>query len=90
LYYQHWWNSTLRSNVGIGGVRALNDANIIGPIVAGGQNPTWTTYGSHANLIWSPMPNTNFGIEHSYGQRHEESGATGTIKRLQLSAQYLF
>jgi hypothetical protein len=90
VYYQHWWNSTLRSNVGIGGVRALNDANIIGPIVAGGQNPTRSTYGSHANLIWSPLPNTNFGIEYSYGQRREENGATGTIKRLQFSAQYLF
>jgi len=64
--------------------------SIIGPIVRGGQNPTRMTYEGHLNLVWSPVPNTNFGIEYIHGRREEESRDKATLNRFQLSAQYLF
>ena len=95
LYYQHWWTSMLRTNIGAGAVHAINDVNIIGPIVtalqsAVPQNPTRDAVGGHVNLIWSPVPNTNFGIEYANGYRVEESGDKGRISRFQFSVQYLF
>jgi hypothetical protein len=92
VYYQHWWTNVLRSNVGAGVMRAFNETSIIGPITATatGQNPTRRVYGGHVNLIWSPVSNTNFGIEFSHGEREEESRAKGTLNRFQASAQFLF
>jgi hypothetical protein len=92
VYYQHWWTNTLRSTAGAGVMRAFNETSIIGPITATatGQDPTRRVYGGHVNLIWSPVPDTNFGIEFSHGEREEESRAKGTLNRFQASAQILF
>ena len=95
LYYQHWWTNMLRTNIGAGAVHAVNDVNLIGPILtalqsAVPQNPTRDAVGGHVNLIWSPVPNTNFGIEYANGYRIEQSGDKGRISRFQFSAQYLF
>ena len=42
------------------------------------------------NLIWSPVKNTNVGIEYIYGHRKTEGGASGVLNRFQTSAQYIF
>ena len=44
----------------------------------------------HTNLIWSPVKNTNVGIEYIYGSRETEANQKGVSNRFQASAQYLF
>jgi len=44
----------------------------------------------HANLIWSPVPKLDFGVEASWGERTLESGRDGEIVRLQTMARYSF
>ena len=43
-----------------------------------------------ANVIWSPLPKLDLGVEARYGQRELESGADGELKRLQFHAKYSF
>jgi len=40
--------------------------------------------------MWSPVPQTNFGIEYIAARRQVQSGDAGTLNRVQASAQYLF
>jgi len=44
----------------------------------------------HANLIWSPVPKLDFGVEASWGERTLESGRDGEIVRLHTMARYSF
>jgi len=44
----------------------------------------------HANLIWSPAPKLDFGVEAMWGQRTIESGLDGELTRLQMMARYSF
>jgi len=44
----------------------------------------------HANLIWSPAPKLDFGVEASWGERTLESGRDGEIVRLHTMARYSF
>jgi hypothetical protein len=45
---------------------------------------------AHLNLIWSPTPQTNLGIEYIHASREIENGQSGRLNRLQAAAQYLF
>ncbi|MEE8339884.1 MAG: hypothetical protein V3R56_07045 [Xanthomonadales bacterium] len=44
----------------------------------------------HLNLIYSPQPKLDFGIEFIYANREIESGTDGDLKRLQFSAKYAY
>jgi len=44
----------------------------------------------HANLIWSPVPKLDFGVEASWGERTLENGRDGEMVRLQTMARYSF
>ncbi len=81
--YQHFWSADLRSTVALSGLRAK-----FGQGVAGTQ--TRNAESAHLNLIWSPVKNTNVGIEYIYGHRKTEGGASGVLNRFQTSAQYVF
>lgn len=48
-----------------------------------------TTYLSY-NLIWSPVPKLDLGLEFLYGQREDVGGADGDATRLQAAAKYTF
>lgn len=48
-----------------------------------------TTYLSY-NLIWSPIPKLDLGVELLYGQREDVGGADGDAKRVQAAAKYTF
>jgi hypothetical protein len=61
------------------------------------NDTAWTGFGvtqkvqsMHANLIWSPAPKLDFGIEAIWGERTLESGANGELMRLHTMARYSF
>ena len=94
--YTHFWTDTLRSNVAASYWRQDNkdaltpyasDTNAI----ASTANALFVqTYTVHANLIWSPVPQTNFGIEFDRQEGRLQNGRTGDLTRVQLSAQFKF
>ncbi|PKO42486.1 MAG: hypothetical protein CVU30_10305 [Betaproteobacteria bacterium HGW-Betaproteobacteria-3] len=81
--YQHFWSADLRSTVALSGTRTK-----FGQGVGGGQ--TRNAESAHLNLIWSPVKNTNVGIEYIYGHRTQRDGQVGVLNRFQTSAQYVF
>ena len=44
----------------------------------------------HANMIWSPVPRLDFGVEAIWGERTLESGVDGELIRLHTMARYSF
>jgi len=44
----------------------------------------------HGNLIWSPAPKLDFGVELIWGERTLESGRNGELTRLHTVAKYSF
>ncbi|HLZ68112.1 MAG TPA: DcaP family trimeric outer membrane transporter [Aliidongia sp.] len=82
--YQHWWLDNLRSSFIYGHDELYSDIKITGP----SANRSIDTV--HTNLIWSPVPNTNLGIEYIYGRRETVANARGELNRMQVSAQFNF
>jgi len=81
--YRHFWSSTLRSNA------ELSAANSNPPATAfAGINKSDRS--QHLNLIWSPVAAVNLGGELIHARRTVTGGDSGTLNRLQFSAQYLF
>jgi hypothetical protein len=81
--YRHFWSDQLRSNF------VLSTASENNPADAP-ANTNKSTRSAHANLIWSPVPNTDLGLEYIYGFRETEDGQKGHLNRLQASAKYAF
>jgi len=44
----------------------------------------------HGNLIWSPVPKLDFGVELMWGERTLESGHNGELTRVHTMARYSF
>ena len=65
--YRNWWTSTLRSNVIYGHTHASNFAAMDTSDLA--TNPNKDLDNVYVNLIWSPVPETNFGAEYVLGHR---------------------
>jgi len=55
-----------------------------------GLNATQKVQSWHANLIWSPAPKLDFGVEAIWGERRLESGLDGELTRLHMMARYSF
>ena len=84
LSYHHYWLDNLRSTLVYSYGEADNDTDVVGEAV----NKRFQSV--HANLIWSPVPAVNLGLEYLWGQRELESGEDGDLNRVQFGAQYLF
>jgi hypothetical protein len=81
--YRHYWSDQLRSSL------VLSSADENNPTGAPG-NTNKSTHSAHVNLIWSPVANSDLGIEYIYADRKTEDGLNGHLKRLQASAKYSF
>lgn len=81
--YRHFWTPSLRSTLAISALRADLPSSS-----GGGLNRSAES--AHLNLIWSPLPQTNFGLEYIAARRELQNGQSGTLQRLQASGQYLF
>jgi hypothetical protein len=82
--YRHFWNDRLRSSLALGWFQADNDTELTG------LNVTKNAQSLHANIIWSPVPKLDLGVEYILANREEESGADGDLNRFQFSAKYAY
>jgi hypothetical protein len=88
--YQHWWTDTLRSNV-TGGIVYLWQPTTPGAFTpAAYQTITKYAFTVHANLIWSPVPQVDTGIEYIHGTRKAENGLSGDGDLMQISTKFKF
>ena len=81
---RHVFNPGLRGNLYYATSRWDNDTAFTGLGV------TQKVQSWHANLIWSPAPKLDFGIEAIWGERTLESGVNGELIRLHTMARYSF
>jgi len=82
--YRHFWSEKWRSNLTLGYLWVDNDVENTGDGV------TRNAGSVHANLMYSPQPKLDFGIEFMYANREVESDADGSLTRVQFSAKYAY
>jgi len=82
--FRHFWTEAWRSNLTLGYLWVDNDTGYTG------EGVTKDAKSIHANLIYSPIPKLDLGIEFMYADREIESGLDGDLKRLQFSAKYAY
>ena len=81
---RHVFNPTVRGNIFYARSQWDNDTALTGFGV------TRRVHSAHANLIWSPVPKLDLGVEAIWGERTIESGADGELIRLHTMARYTF
>jgi hypothetical protein len=81
--YRHYWFDHLRSNL------VLSTASESNPAGAPASTNK-STASVHVNLIWSPVANSDLGVEYIHADRKTEDGLKGSLNRLQASAKYAF
>jgi hypothetical protein len=69
-------------------LRELNPSGAFTPAALAVQGKYWWT--GTVNLIWSPVPQIDTGIEYIRESRTIENGQHGDINRAQLSARFRF
>ena len=80
---QHWWSDELRSTLVGSYVAVDNPSSVSSTSFA---NSTYLV----GNMIWSPIPRIDLGVEGQWGRREDEDGASGDLFRLQGSAIFRF
>jgi hypothetical protein len=92
--YQHWWSKSLRSSATYGLVRLDSDFDLW-PNPAGTGTYKQTQYAS-MNLVWSPWPPFDVGLEYMFGRRTVTSSTavdgstTGQDHRVQFTMRWNF
>ena len=92
--YQHWWSKSLRSSATYGYVRLDSDFDLFPQPVDTGTYKQ-TQYAS-MNLVWSPWPPFDVGLEYMFGHRTVTDGTsvdgstTGRNHRLQFTMRWNF
>jgi hypothetical protein len=82
--YRHLWNDKWRSNFTYGYLSIDNDTALTG------TGATKDASSIHVNVIYSPQPKLDFGLEFLYADREIESGYDGSMSRFIFSAKYAF
>jgi len=80
---RHYWFDQLRSNLALSTACESNPAGTP-------ASTNKSTASAHVNLIWSPVANSDLGVEYMYADRKTEDGLKGHLARLQASAKYAF
>ena len=93
-WYQHKWTDTIRSNF-VYGYQAMDQG-----VNDGAAGATSSVHSVHANIIWSPVSQVNFGFEYIFGYANFNGGTVAgvnaaaagdnTAHRFQIGMQYLF
>jgi hypothetical protein len=89
INYQHWWTNELRTNV-VGGYDRIRNIDSIITLATSQVALEKKHYTTHVNLIWSPVPQVDLGVEYSWMRRFVETGASGDENRFQASAKFKF
>ena len=74
----------MRSSIGGAYFKADN------PILLTTDQVTDESWNAFANVIWSPVPPLDIGIELMYAERSLEDGRSGNLQRVQFSTKYNF
>lgn len=82
--WRHFWTKTVRSSA----IYSL--ISVDNPIDFTGTSANSFSQSAHVNLIWSPLPKFDLGLEGIYADRALESGTRGTLTRVQGFAKYSF
>jgi len=82
--YRHLWNDKWRSNFTVGYLSVDNNTDLTG------MGVTKNAMSYHANVIYSPQPKLDFGVEFIYAEREVENGNDGDMTRIQFSGKYAF
>ena len=82
--FRHLWSDRWRSNLALGYLAVDNDVALTGTGV------TRRAGSLHLNLIFSPLPQFDLGVEFIYAERELENGTDGDLARLQFSAKYAY
>jgi hypothetical protein len=82
--YRHFWNDQWRSNFTYGYLSNDNETSLTGTGV------TQDVSSIHVNLLYAPTEKVTVGGELMFAERTLESGASGDMTRLLLSAKYAF
>ena len=82
--YRHFWSSTLRSSL----ILAASSTDTPAGGTFNGFNKSARS--AHLNLIFSPVPRVNLGMELIGEKRTVVDGDFGILRRVQFAAQYLF
>jgi hypothetical protein len=78
--YQHYWSSTLTSNLAYGFCKSET--------IPGTLDSARSAQNAWINLIWIPVPNKiAFGFEYQYGFRDVNNGVSGDNHHIQLSIE---
>lgn len=82
--FRHVWSDKLRSTIAGSYFKADN------PVDLTGSGQTDTVWNALANVIYSPVPKLDLGIEYMYAERETEAGIDGNLQKVQVSAKYSF
>ena len=83
--WRQFWNDKWRSNFTLGYLTVDNDTEEMGTAGVTSEASSF-----HVNLIYSPVPKMDFGIEYMHANREVESGVDGDLDRIQFSAKYAY
>ena len=81
---RHWWTEQWRSNANVSFLQADNDPALS---IGGVNDSAWS---ASINLIYSPVPGLDFGMEFMHAVRELQDGTSGSFERLQFSGKYAF
>lgn len=84
LAYRHMWTDTVRSTLSGSYFKADNPVTLTTGSVT---DESWNIFG---NIIYSPVPPLDLGIEYMYANRELENGAADNLQKIQVSAKYKF
>ncbi|MEO1046583.1 MAG: DcaP family trimeric outer membrane transporter [Pseudomonadota bacterium] len=82
--YRHFWTDTIRTTIAGSYFKADNPINLT---TDGVTDQSWNAF---INLVYSPVPPLNLGIEYLIADRELENGLSGNLQKIQVSAQYSF
>ena len=94
LGYTHWWTDELRSSLMAGWSHVDLSTSAITTVSS--QNALDKRHiGTTLNLIWSPVPQVDLGLEYSWIQRETQSKTTfidnvGALQRIETMAVFKF
>lgn len=91
LWGQYRWTDTIRSTVVWSYLKVdINSALNTGDANAFTTQRIESIQQAFVNLIWSPVPQVNIGIEYSWFQQNNFAGANYTGNRIHVAFQYQF
>ena len=92
VQYQHWWTDMLRTTVEGSYAKQYVNSNIFPTCTANSPCGTFIDYAwtFHVNLIWSPVPNVDTGIEWIRMLARNHQNVNANTNRFQTAMKFYF